>query len=162
CFGRRWTPRNRVKRPPRPMHRLNRLLLYALIATGLARAIFYFLYAASMLPLPLESHNLEAKMVLLAYRARLGLRLYPSWREYPYVSTGSGPVTWLCVGLRGRLGRADTRGLFLIGRGVSFASSILATLVVGAVAGRRYGQPAGLAAAILSLGSGPMFGFTVM
>ena len=54
------------------MNLLSRLLLYLLLALGVARTILYFVYAADMLPLPLESHNLEAKQVLLAFRGGAG------------------------------------------------------------------------------------------
>ncbi len=144
------------------MNLLSRLLLYLLLALGAARMVLYFIYAADMLPLPLESHNLEAKMVLLAYRAEHGLSLYPAWWDGPYVSNWFGPVNSVLVGLAGRLLGAGIRELFLIGRTVSFASSLLTTLVVAVAISRRYGQAAGLAGGVLSLGSGPMFGFTVM
>ncbi len=144
------------------MNLLSRLLLYLLVALGVARMVLYFVYAADMLPLPLESHNLEAKMVLLAYRALRGVSLYPAWWDYPYVSNWFGPVNSLLVGLLGRLLGADVRGLFLIGRTVSFGSGLLTTLVLAVAIGRRYGHPAGLAGGVLSLGNGPMFGFTVM
>jgi hypothetical protein len=144
------------------MNLLNRLLLYLLLALGAARMLLYFGYASAMLTLPLESHNLEAKMVLLAYRAEHGLELYPAWWDYPYVANWFGPINALLVGNIGRLLHADIRGLFLIGRTVSFASSLLTTVVVALAVDRRYGRGAGLAAAVLSLGNGPMFGFTVM
>jgi hypothetical protein len=144
------------------MNLLSRLLLYLLLALGAARMIHYFVYAADMLPLPLESHNLEAKQVLLAFRAERGLSLYPAWWDYPYVSNWFGPVNSLLVGLLGRPLGGEVRGLFLIGRTVSFVSGLLTTLVLAVAIGRRYGRGAGLAGGVLSLGSGPMFGFTVM
>jgi len=144
------------------MNLLNRLLLYALLGLGTARMLLYFGYASAMLSLPVESHNLEAKMVLLAYRAEHGLELYPAWWDYPYVANWFGPINALLVGNISRLLHADIRGLFLIGRTVSFASGLLTTLVVALAVDRRYGHGAGLAAAVLSLGNGPMFGFTVM
>jgi hypothetical protein len=144
------------------MNLLSRLLLYLLLVLGVARAILYCVYAADMLPLPLESHNLESKSVLLAYRAAHGLSLYPAWWDYPYVSNWFGPVNALVVGLLGRVLDGEFRGLFLVGRTVSFASSLLTTLVLAVAIGRRWGRGAGLAGGVLSLGSGPMFGFTVM
>jgi hypothetical protein len=144
------------------MHRLLRLLLYLLVAQGAFRVVLYLDYAASMLPRPTESHNLEAKFVLLAYRACRGLSLYPDWRNYPYVSNWFGPVGSLLVGLAGRAGGCDIPGLFAIGRAVSFGAALLTTLVLAGVIGRRDGAGAGLAAGLLSLGSGAMYGFTVM
>jgi len=144
------------------MNLLSRLLLYLLLALGAARMVLYFVYAADMIPLQLESHNLEAKSVLLAYRAAHGLSLYPAWWDYPYVSNWFGPVNALLVGFLGRLLGGEVRGLFLIGRTVSFASGLLTTLVLAIAIGRRWGRGAGLAGGVLSLGSGPMFGFTVM
>jgi hypothetical protein len=144
------------------MHLVSRLLLYLLLALGFARMVCYFVFAATMLPLPLEVHDLEAKFVLLAYRAEKGLSLYPAWWDYPYVSNWFGPVNSLVVGILGRWLGADIPGLFLIGRTVSLVSSIVTTLAVSVVVGRRYGQSAGLAAGVLSLGTVPMFAFTVM
>jgi hypothetical protein len=144
------------------MHLVNRLLLYLLLALGTARMVLYLDYAATMLPRPLESHNLEAKMVLLAYRAQHGLRLYPDWQVYPHVSNWFGPVASLAVGLAGRGAGSSIRGLFLIGRALSFGAGLLTALVLAVAIGRRHGRGAGLAAGVLSVGSGPMFGFTVM
>src|SRR6516165_828114 len=144
------------------MRLFGRLLLYLLVALGFARMVLYFVFAAAMLPLPLENHELEAKMVLLAYRAKSGLSLYPAWWDYPYVCNWFGPVNPLLVGLLGRLAGSDIRGLFLIGRGASFAAGLLTAVVAGVVAGRRYGRSAGIAGAILALGNGSMYGFTVM
>jgi hypothetical protein len=144
------------------MRLLGRLLLYLLLAMGVARMVLYFVYAAALLPTPLEAFDLEAKMVLLAWRVQRGLSLYPAWWDYPHVSNFYGPVVFVLEGLLGRLFDADVRGLFLIGRAVSFASSLLTTLVVGVWIGRRYGRGAGLAGGVLSLGSRPMYGFTVM
>jgi hypothetical protein len=71
-------------------------------------------------------------------------------------------VNSLLVGLLGRLYGGDIRELFLLGRGVSFLSSLLTTLVLAVAIARRHGRGAGMAGAVLSVGSGPMFGFTVM
>jgi hypothetical protein len=142
------------------MRLLGRLLLYVLLALGLAKMVLYLVFAAAMLPLPLENHDLEAKMVLLAYRAEAGLSLYPAWWNYPYVCNWYGPINPLLVGALGRLFGAGIPGLFLIGRAVSLLASIATSLVLAAALGRRYGGGAGLAAGVLSLGSAPMFGFT--
>src|SRR5262249_38061488 len=141
---------------------LSRLLLYLFLALGAVRMVVYFLYALLMLPIPLEAHNLESKMVLLAYRVEHGLSLYPAWWGATYVTNFFGPVAFLLVGGLGRLLDADIRGLFLIGRALSFAAALSTTLVAALWTGRRYGRGAGLVAAVLSLGAMPMFGFTVM
>ena len=138
------------------------LLFGLLIALGLARLLAYLAYAVACLPMPLETFFLEAKMVLLAYRVVLGETLYPAWRDYPHVSNFFGPVYFGLVGLLGSAFKVDIPGLFLIGRAVSFASGLLTTLVVGIVAGRRYGRFAGAAGSVLSLGSATMIGFSVM
>ena len=76
-----------------------------------------------------------------------GLSLYPEWRDYPHVANFFAPIDFLLVGGIGRLVGADLRGLFLIGRGVSFASGLLVAVVLGVWAGRRYGWGAGVVAA---------------
>jgi hypothetical protein len=144
------------------MRLLGRLLLYLLVALGTFRMVVYLNYASALLRTPLEAHNLEAKMVLLSWRVQQGLSLYPAWRDYPYVTNFFGPLYFVLVGLLGRLLGVDYRGLFLIGRTITFASGLLTSVVLGLWAGRRYGRWAGVAGGVLSLGSGPMYGFTVM
>jgi hypothetical protein len=144
------------------MRLLGRLLLYLFLALGVARMVLYFAYAAAAIPLPLEAHHLESKMVLLAWRVQQGLSLYPAWSDYPHVANFFGPVDFVAVGLLGRWFGSDMRGLFLIGRVVTFVSGLLTSLILGVWLGRRYGRGAGLAGGVLSLGSGPMFGFSVM
>lgn len=60
-----------------------------LVAAGAVRAGLYLVYAARMSTFPLEAHQLESKMVLLAWRAQQGLSLYPEWRDYPHVANFS-------------------------------------------------------------------------
>lgn len=139
-----------------------RIIFGLLLAAGLARMAAFLAYAASTLPSPLETFHLEAKMVLLAYRAEIGASLYPAWRDGPHVANFFGPAYFWGVGKLGAIGGAGFDGLFAIGRGVSFGSALLTSLVVGVVAQRRYGRVAGASAAILSLGSAAMFGFSVM
>ncbi len=137
-------------------------LLVVLIGLGAVRASGYLVYAAASLPSPLETFHLEAKMVLLAYRAELGETLYPAWRDYPHVTNFYGPVYFGSVGLIGRILGADIPGLFQIGRALSFGSGLLTSLIVGVVAARRYGGISGVAGGLVSLGSAPMLGFSVM
>jgi hypothetical protein len=143
------------------MRNLTRLLLYLLLCLGAVRMGLYLVFTANVFPLPLEVHDLEAKFVLQAYRVERGLSLYPAWWDYPYVCNWFGPVNSLLVGLLGRWLAGGIPGLFLIGRAVSFGSGLLTALVLAVAINRRYRQGAGLAAGVLSLGTAPMFGFTV-
>jgi hypothetical protein len=144
------------------MVRILRVLLSVLLAIGTVRVLAYFLYAWAQLATPLEASHLEAKMVLLAYRVEGGERLYPPWRDYPHVANFFGPVYFVLTGLLGSVTGADIRGLFLIGRGITFVSSLLTSLALGVLISRQYGRGAGLAGAVLSLGAVPMVGFSVM
>ncbi len=144
------------------MDRARRLLFGSLLAVGVVRMVGYLAYAVACLPSPLEVFHLEAKMVLLASRVQAGATLYPEWRAYPHVANFFGPVYFVVVGLLGAATDADIPDLFRIGRGVTFASGLLTTLVLGLVLGGRYGRGAGVAGAVLSLGAAPMFGFSVM
>ena len=137
-------------------------VLVVLIGLSVVRALGYFAYAAASLPSPLETFHLEAKMVLLAYRAELGESLYPGWGDYPHVTNFYGPAYFEVVGRVGRWAGADIPGLFRIGRAMSFGSGLLTSLIVGAVATRRFGWGSGLAGGLLSLAAAPMFGFSVM
>ena len=139
-----------------------RCLLGLLIALGLARGVGYFLYVWAYLGSPLESFHLEAKMVLLAYRAQHGLTLYPSWRDYPHVSNFYGPLYFGLVGLLGRGLGAEIPGLFGVGRAISFAAGLATSLVVGGITARRYGWGSGVAGGLLSVSIGSMIGFSVM
>ena len=144
------------------MDRARRLLFGTLLAVGVVRMAGYFAYAVACLPSPLEVFHLEAKMVLLAYRVQVGAALYPEWRDYPHVANFFGPVYFVLVGLLGAATDADIPDLFRIGRGVTFASGLVTTLILGLVLGGRYGRGAGVAGAVLSLGASPMYGFSAM
>jgi hypothetical protein len=144
------------------MHLVRRLLLAIFLALGVIRIIGYFIYASLMLTYPLEVYYLEAKMVLLAYRVDLGLSLYPGWREYPHVANFFGPVYFVVVGLLGRWADASIPTLFWIGRLATFGSTLATSAALTWVVGRRFGVIAGIAAGVLSLGSAPTYGFTVM
>ena len=144
------------------MDRARRLLFGSLLAVGMVRMAVYFAYAVACLPSPLEVFHLEAKMVLLAYRVEAGAALYPEWHDYPHVANFFGPVYFVVVGLLGAATDADIPDLFRIGRGLTFASGLLTTLVLGAVLGVRYGRGAGVAGAVVSLGASPMYGFSTM
>ena len=139
-----------------------RCLLGLLIALGLARGVGYLVYAWAYLGSPLESYHLEAKMVLLAYRAEQGLTLYPSWREYPHVTNFYGPLYFGLVGLIGRGFGAEIPGLFGVGRAISFAAGLATSLVAGVITARRYGWGPGVAGGLLSVSIGSMIGFSVM
>src|SRR4051794_1099090 len=144
------------------MNLIRRLALAALLGISTLRVGLYLVYACYQLPFPLEVHNLEARMVLLAYRAEHGLGLYPDWEHYPHVANFFGPVYFALVGSLGRAWGADIPELFSIGRTVTFASSLATTVAVSVWVGRRYGFWAGVAGAAVSLGTGPMYGFSIM
>ena len=80
------------------MKLVNRLLLGLLLFAGVVRAALFLLYAGFDLTNPLEVYHLESKMVHLAWRVREGVRLYPEWRDYPYVANFFGPCYFALVG----------------------------------------------------------------
>jgi hypothetical protein len=134
-------------------------LLFVLIAL---RALCYFVVAVMVLPVQIESFHLESKMVLLAYRVQAGLSLYPPWHDYPHVANFFGPVYFGLVGLLGRAFGADIRGLFLIGRAVSVSSAIATSAGLGWYLFHRFGRGAACAGFLISLGSEPTFGYSMM
>lgn len=144
------------------MDKARRSLFGLLIGIGLIRAVGFLVYAEACLPTPVEAYYLESKMVLLAFRAEMGLSLYTEWRDYPHVANFFGPAYFEAVGLLGRASGADIPGLFRIGRWASFTSALLSSLVIGVAAARRYGPWPGIAGAIVGMGIAPMFGFSVM
>lgn len=141
---------------------VRRLLLGLLFAVAAFRACAYLFYAATELRNPLEAGYLEAKMVLLAYRAQIGVSLYPRWHDYPHVTNFFGPVYFGLVGLLGAALGADIPALFSIGRAVTFISALSTTGIVGWVVARRHGRAAGLTAVLLIVGVYPMNGCSVM
>lgn len=149
------------------MSRAARVMLrLVLVAAGLAaavRAALYLAYAWYQARTPIEAYHLEPKMTYLAWRVREGLSLYPPWDDLPnYEANFFGPLYFLLVGHLGRFFGDDLQALQLIGRLVSIASGLLAALLVGVAAYRRYGRGAGPVAALQSLGAAPMAGFGVM
>ncbi len=144
------------------MFRLARMTLFLVLLLAVVRGILFLIYAAYRLPSPLEAFHCESLMVHLAWRAQHGLRLYPDWRAYPYVANFYGPVYPVAVGLIGRAVGASLEGLFLIGRLVTFGTTLAGVLVVGGLLWRRHGSGAAWLGMALGLGSAPLFGFGVM
>ncbi|MDR3638966.1 MAG: hypothetical protein P4L84_34490 [Isosphaeraceae bacterium] len=129
---------------------------------GLARVVAFLFYVGCQFTAPREVFPLEAKMVHLAWRVQHGVRLYPPWVDGPHVANFFGPCYFVLVGLLGRATGADLDGLVPIARAVTVASVLGMTVLLGLYAARKYGTGAGLLAAVVSLGSGPLIGFGVM
>jgi hypothetical protein len=145
------------------MSRLTRFALGLLLFCAALRALLFLVGAFFRLQTPLESFNpLEPKLVHLAWRAQHGVPLYPEWRDYPHVANFFGPVYFLVVGTIGRGVGASIEGLFAIGRTVTFTATLLTSLLVAGVLGRRYGLTAAVFGACVSLGAAPLDGFAVM
>src|SRR4051794_14472382 len=87
-----------------------RLALGLILVVGATRMVCYFIYSACHLTVRFETFHLEAKMVLLADRARAGESLYPSWHDYPHVANFFAPLYFVLVGRLGRLTGADFLG----------------------------------------------------
>jgi hypothetical protein len=139
-----------------------RAFLLLMLLAGLARAYCFLAYAFARIPARYEAFHLESKMVHLAWRAQACQRLYPDWTSYPYVANFFAPVYFLVVGAIGRVLGSSLDGLYLVGRGVTFASVVATTALLGVVTARRYGKGAGILGAVLSLGVAPLFGFGIM
>src|SRR5262249_20102550 len=126
------------------------------------RAAGYFVYVWEQLPTPREVGDLESKFVHLAWRVQEGVRLYPPWRDYPYVTNFFSPGFFLVVGLIGKWTGAGLQGLFVIGRSVTVACALATAVVLGWVVRRDDGPGAGTLGAIASLGAAPMTGAALM
>jgi hypothetical protein len=127
-----------------------------------ARAAAYLVYVYEGLPSPAEVGDLESKLVHLAWRVQAGVRLYPTWTDYPHVTNFFGPCYFLVVGLIGSAVGAGLEGLFVIGRAVTVACALATALVLGWFVRRGHGLGAGVAAATASLGAAPMIGAGLM
>jgi hypothetical protein len=101
-------------------------------------------------------------MVHLSWRVQAGLSLYPQWETYPHVSNFFAPLYFWCIGGLGSAFDASLQDLFVIGRATTVAFNLLTTFVLSAFLYRRYGGPAALLGAIISLGPSPLHGFAVM
>lgn len=142
--------------------RAGKLACGALALVALARAAAFLVYLVLAFPLPREISPLESKMVHLAWRVQHGVRLYPEWTDGPHVANFFGPGYFALVGLLGRARGVELDGLVPIARGVTVASTLGMTLLLGVYAARRYGGVAGILAACISLGCGALQGFGVM
>jgi hypothetical protein len=152
-----------MSRPSRSWGRsLGWLVLVGLLGLGFLRAGCFLVYAAIESRAPLEAYHLEAKMVHLAWRVQHGVRLYPPWRDGPYVANFFGPGYFGLVGLLGHWTDAQLDELFTLGRVVTIGSAMFTASLLGAVAWHRWGRGPGISAAVLSLGAAPMIGFGVM
>jgi hypothetical protein len=139
-----------------------RLILTFLVLVGFVRAVRYSTYVFIRAQNPFDAQFMESAMVHLAWRVQHGVRLYPDWETYPHVANFYAPLSFLITGLLGRALNTDIRGLYLVGRGVSVASVLATTVVVGLILRGRYGLRAGLFGMLLSLGGCPLFGAGVM
>ncbi len=144
------------------MKHVLRFMLVPLLVMAAVRAGYFLGYAYQSFWTPVEVFHLESKMVYLAWLAQEGRDLYPSWQAGTREPNFFGPLYFWAVGQIGRFFEADLEGLFRIGRLLTMASGLLAALVVGLVAGLRYGRGAGVVSGLLSIGAAPMLGFGVM
>jgi hypothetical protein len=142
--------------------RMVRAALVVLALLALARAAGYLIYVYEQLPTPREVGDLESKLVHLAWRVEAGVRLYPSWKDYPHVTNFFGPCYFLVVGWIGALCRAGLDGLFVIGRLVTVACALGTAVILGWLVRRGEGPKAGAVAAMTSLGAFPMIGAGLM
>jgi hypothetical protein len=151
-----------ISAPVADASRLVRLLVGALVAIALARAVLFGVYAVAALRSPWPVFCLEGANVHLAWRAAHGLSLYPDPQAYPFTLNYMGPTYYATVGLLGRWLTADIPGLFLIGRSVTLASGLALAVILYVYLAKRLGRVPALVGALLALGSGPMVGFGVM
>lgn len=142
--------------------RLARLAWFLLLIVGAVRALCFLTYAGLVVPIWLETHVLEAKMVHLAWRVQHGVELYPSWENGPFVANFFGPIYFGLVGLLGRSLNSSLADLFFVGRAVTLVSLVLTVAIAAGIAGRRSGRAAGLLAGLLVVGAAPFYGFGVM
>jgi hypothetical protein len=131
-------------------------------AVALARAIYYLLYAGLTFSTPLEAYHLESQLVHLAWRVTAGLPLYPENWHFPHVTNIYAPLYFWIVGGLGRLTGVGLDGLFTIGRAMSLGPAVVGSIALGVSAGRRYGRGSGVMACLMSLGVGPLYGFSAM
>jgi len=139
-----------------------RLGVTAVIALATVRAAGYLLYVVWIVAFPLEIQALEAVMVHHSWRVLTGLPLYPDWETYPHVTNFFTPMYFWLVGSLGRATRADIPQLFVIGRAVTFLSTLAATACLAWYLRARHGTQAACVGALLSLPPAPLYGFALM
>ncbi len=139
-----------------------RVCVAAVIALATARAVAYLFYVIWYVSFPLEVHALEAVMVHHAWRVQTGSPLYPAWDSYPHVTNFFAPMYFWIVGGVGRATGASISNLFTIGRSVTFLSTLIATGCLGWYLRKRHGTQAAFVGALLSLGTAPLYGFSLM
>ncbi len=139
-----------------------RLGVAGVIVLATVRAAGYLVYVVSIVAFPLEIQALEAVMVHHSWRVLTGLPLYPDWETYPHVTNFFTPMYFWLVGSLGRVARADIPELFVIGRAVTFLSTLVATGCLAWYLRVRHGTQAACVGALLSLPPAPLYGFALM
>lgn len=137
-------------------------LLFCVALLSTTRGIFFLIYSYFIFSSPYEIFHFEAVMVYLSRRVALGLTLYPDWSQPPHIPNFYGPLDFWIVGILGRCLNAGLPGLFEIGRGVSLISALITSLLIFFFLKKRYGIGPGILGMVSSLGTAPMFGFSVM
>ena len=138
------------------------LLSVRVIAASCIKAAAYLCYVAWHFRFPFETHWLEATMVHHAWRVMNGSAWYPAWTSYPHVTNFFTPLYFWIVGSVGRAAGASIPDLFVIGRSVTFLSTLCGTACLAWYLWKRHGQSAALVGTLLSLGAAPLYGFSIM
>lgn len=144
------------------MNSILRLLLLVLLVLGGVRTFEFARYVRAQSASALEAHHLESKMVHLAWRVQHGERLYPEWRDGPYVCNFFTPLYFVTVGRIGRSVGASLDDLYAIGRAVTIAAELAAAAMLVLAVHARYGRVPALVAASVAVGSAAETGFAVM
>ena len=139
-----------------------KVVLGLLFAISLVRAVLYVTFVMYAIAIPFDVRPLESAMVHYAWRVQHGVAFYPDWGAYPYVANFYTPLYFLIVGGWGWAVGADIEGLYGIGRGVTIASVLGATAVIGLVLYRKHGALAAWFGMMVSLGVSALFGAGAM
>jgi hypothetical protein len=106
--------------------------LWLLVAVGCVRAVGVLIDGGGLLTRPFETTRPESFILNGARRISEGLPLYLTLGEQPFIVHVYNPLTYLPAGLAGRLFDLDLQGMLVVGRVVSYVSTILLLLVLAA------------------------------
>ncbi len=121
-------------------HSLPSILLGMLLAALAVLLVGKILNTATLFEQPSELSYPATANVYAARRVQQGGVLYGDWRERPHVMTWYSPALYLPVACLGRWIRADTHGLFMIGRSISLLSMLGTTGLIICLLKYHYGS----------------------
>jgi len=105
--------------------------VWLVLVIGLFRAIYVIIAGAQIIHLPYETTKPELFILYGAQRLISGQQLYPKLGDMPFVISVYNPLTYLPAALAGRVFGLDLYGILVVGRYISYISTVALGLLLG-------------------------------